>query len=226
MRSNNKLLKFKLFSRFAYFRTRFSFKGIDTYPLPTPSTVIGLLYNACGRKWNGEVFGISIQGYFENSMEDFRWHRVVEFDGKRSKEKDEKDKYVLHLPLLINLEVLIHIKSLNTDTLEYFLDGLVKPKNFLRLGEFPTIVLEAKYVECDSREVEFLLLPYDAWVPEDINKSFTRGSKGIYFKLPTFWFDVSKPRDFIYRGYYYHTKGSLFHGGSLLYDEEGMPVWV
>lgn len=220
MQKAGKLLKFRLFSRFAFFRTRFSFKGIETYPLPTPSSIIGLLYTACGRKWKGEIFEVSIQGYFEGSIEDFRWHRSVEFNGKSI------DRYVLRLPLLLNLEVVVHVKSQDSDMLDYFLDGLLKPRSILRLGEFPTHVHSANYVEFEEKKVDFLTIPYDAWVPEDINRGFKRGSKGIYFKLPTFWSSADKPRDFIYTGYYYHTKGSFLHGGGLFFDEEGLPVWL
>lgn len=220
MQKPSKLLKFRLFSKFAFFRTRFSFKGIETYPLPTPSTIIGLLYTACGKKWKEEVFDMSIQGYFEGSMEDFRWHRAVDFNGKSI------DRYVLRLPLLLNLEVVVHVKSQDRDTLDYFPEGLLRPRSILRLGEFPTSIISAGYVEYEEREADFLTIPYDAWVPEDINSGFKRGSKGIYFKLPTFWSSVNKPREFIYRGYYYHTKGSLLHGRSILYDEEGLPVWL
>jgi len=50
-------------------------KGIEIYPLPPYSTIIGLIYKAMGRKWNGEHFQISIQGDYETIFRDYIWFK-------------------------------------------------------------------------------------------------------------------------------------------------------
>jgi len=70
-----KVLKFEIFTPLAVFKTPFSIKGFETFPLPPYSTVIGLLYTALGRKYRGEKFQISVQGKYEVLFRDYQTFR-------------------------------------------------------------------------------------------------------------------------------------------------------
>ncbi|HIP42890.1 MAG TPA: type I-B CRISPR-associated protein Cas5 [Aquifex aeolicus] len=97
------LLKFELFTKCSTFRVPLSIKGIETYPLPPYSTIIGLLYTAIGRKWKDKRFSISVQGNYDSIFRDYL----------RLKKYNRKDKKLetlpLQIPRLYNLKCIVHI---------------------------------------------------------------------------------------------------------------------
>jgi Uncharacterized protein predicted to be involved in DNA repair (RAMP superfamily) len=98
-------LRVKLYTPTGIFKNPLSIKGIEVYPLPPYSTIIGLIYQAMGRKWNGEHFQISIQGDYQAIYRDYVWFKKYNFKDK------ELGRLPLQIPILYNLWLLIHIKA-------------------------------------------------------------------------------------------------------------------
>jgi CRISPR-associated protein Cas5, N-terminal domain len=75
-------LRFKLYTPTGIFKNPLSIKGVEVYPLPPYSTIIGLIYKAMGKKWNKEYFQISIQGDYEAIYRDYVWFKKYNLKDK------------------------------------------------------------------------------------------------------------------------------------------------
>ncbi len=209
-------LKFELYSPCATFKTPFSLKGIETYPLPPYSTVIGLLYTALGRKWEGEEFSISVQGDYEAIFRDYI----------RFRKYNRKDKEIAVLPLevprLYNLRCVVHLLG-EGEIIGDFVRALQKPKVYLFLGggEYPVWIKSPRRVEVEEREVE-LETPYSAFVPESKYRLFDQ--TGVPFRLPSFY-EEGEEKTYRWEQVYFLPKSSIVEG-RLLVDREGDVVWV
>jgi CRISPR-associated protein Cas5t len=223
-------LRVKLYTPTGIFKTPLSIKGIETYPLLSYSTVIGLIYHAMGKKWKGEHFQISIQGDYQAIFRDYVWFKKYNSILKKPEHRP------LQVPILYNLCLLIHIKA-NEEFLKEIENSLKEPKTLLFLsgGEYPVKVEEVKRVKYYERFIskgEKFLLKYNAYIPKELlyDLSFSgsdRGSEeGILYTLPYFYKSLKKPRVFSYVDVYYFLKGTRVYG-SLVFDEDGDTIfWV
>jgi len=209
-------LKFDLFSPCATFKTSFSLKGIETYPLPPYSTIIGLLYTALGRKWEGEEFSVSVQGNYEAIFRDY-----IRFRKYNRKDK-ELQVLPLEVPRLYNLQCVVHVLA-EEKLIEEFKDALQKPKAYLFLGggEYPVLIKNPRKVEVKEEEVE-LEIKRSAFVPEDKICFFDQ--TGIPFRLPSFY-EEGEEKIYRWEQVYFLPKFSIVEG-RLLVDREGDVVWV
>ena len=209
-------LKFELFSPCATFKTPFSLKGIETYPLPPYSTIIGLLYTALGRKWEGEEFSISVQGDYEAIFRDY-----IRFRKYNRKDK-EIEVLPLEVPRLYNLRCVVHILA-DRGLIDEFMSALQKPKVYLFLGggEYPVLIKNPRKTEVDEREVE-LKTKYSAFVPESKASHFDQ--MGVPFRLPSFY-EEGEEKTYRWEQVYFLPKLSIVEG-PLLVDREGDVVWV
>ncbi|SHK15484.1 type I-B CRISPR-associated protein Cas5b [Thermocrinis minervae] len=211
-------LKFRLFSPCATFKTPFSLKGIETYPLPTYSTIIGLLYTAAGRRWQGEKFSISVQGTYKSIFRDYI----------RFRKYNRKDKLLevlpIEVPKLFELECVIHIVG-QRDLLVEFERSLKNPSTYLFLGggEYPVMVKDVKIVSYQERAMENQDIKLSAYVPERYKQVFS--GSGIAFRIPSFWKDTISKGEWTWQTVYYYPNGSYIEG-EVFVDEEGDFLWV
>lgn len=211
-------LKVELLSPCVTFKTPLSLKGIETYPLPPPSTVIGLLYTALGRKWNGERFSLSIQGDYEAIFRDYI----------RLRKYNKKDKILQVLPAevpkLYNFKCVVHIGA-EGRLIEEFLKALKSPSRYLYLGggEYPVLVRDVKIV--NAREYSGKRkLKMNAFVSEAARDLFYRFNF-IQFRVSTFCRKEKGERVCDWLNVYYIQKGEIVEG-NILVDEEGDIVWL
>ncbi len=209
-------LKFELYSPCATFKTPFSLKGIETYPLPPYSTIIGLLYTALGRKWEGEEFSVSVQGDYEAIFRDYIRFRKYNRDKKRI------EVLPLEVPRLYNLRCVVHVLG-NGELIGEFIRALQKPRVYLFLGggEYPVFVKNPRRVEVREEEIE-LEIKRSAFVPEDKVRLFDQ--TGIPFRLPSFY-EEGEEKNYRWEQVYFLPKLSIVEG-RLLVDMEGDVVWV
>ncbi len=208
-------LKFKIYSPFATFKTPLSLKGIETYPLPPYSIIIGLIYTALGRKWNGENFLISIQGDYQTLFRDY-----IRF--KKYNRKDKKiETLPLEVPRLYNFESTIHIVA-EKDLLKEFEIALKKPKHYLFLGggEYPTLVYDVKIINYKKNQSSSELR-LNAYVPVNFDIS---NKEAIFYLLPSFYKSIDS-REYNWVKAYYYQKGTYFEG-EVYEDEEGDFLWI
>ena len=211
-------LRVRLYAPTATFKTPLSIKGIETYLLPSYSTIIGLIYSAMGRKWNGEYFGISIQGDYKTISRVFAQLR------KYNREKKDLEKFIEEFPTLYDLELLIHIRA-NEELLKEIEKSLKEPNVvlFLAGGEYPVRIVEVKRVKYFERffsEEENVKLNYRAYIPKKFKERVSFTNKGILYTLPYFYKNLGKLKNYSYIDVYYFPKGAQVYG-SLIFDEDG-----
>jgi CRISPR-associated protein Cas5t len=218
-------LRVKLYTPTGIFKNPLSIKGIEVYPLPPYSTIIGLIYRAMGRKWNGEYFQISIQGDYQAIYRDYVWFKKYDFDKKKL------DKLPLQVPILYNLRLLIHIKA-SEELLKEIENGLKEPRELLFLsgGEYPVKVEEVKRVKCLEKffsEEDNITLSYHAYIPKEFKEriSFSGTGEGILYSLSYFYKNSQKPKTYSWIDAYYFPKGTEIYG-SLILDEDNHPVFL
>jgi CRISPR-associated protein Cas5t len=218
-------LRVKLYTPTGIFKNPLSIKGIEIYPLPPYSVIIGLIYRAMGRKWNGEYFQISIQGDYQAIYRDYVWFKKYNFKDK------ELGKLPLQVPILYNLWLLIHIKA-SEELLNEIESGLKEPKELLFLsgGEYPVKVEEVKRVKCFERrlsEEETVTLNYNAYIPKEFKEkiSYSGTGEGILFSLSYFYKNSQKPKTYSWVDAYYLQKGTEICG-YLILDEDNNPVFL
>jgi CRISPR-associated protein Cas5t len=218
-------LRVKLYTPTGIFKNPLSIKGIEVYPLPPYSTIIGLIYRAMGRKWKGEYFQISIQGDYQAIYRDYVWFKKYNFKDK------ELGKLPLQVPILYNLRLLIHIKA-SEELLNEIEKGLKEPKELLFLsgGEYPVKVEEVKRVKCFEKhlsEEETVTLNYNAYIPKEFKEKISSSgtSEGILFSLSYFYKNSQKPKTYSWVDAYYLQKGTEIYG-SLILDEDNNPVFL
>jgi CRISPR-associated protein Cas5, N-terminal domain len=218
-------LRVKLYTPTGIFKNPLSIKGIEVYPLPPYSTIIGLIYRAMGRKWNGEHFQISIQGDYQAIYRDYVWFKKYNFKDK------ELGKLPLQVPVLYNLWLLIHIKA-SEELLKEIENGLKEPKELLFLsgGEYPVKVEEVKRVKCFEKrlsEEETVTLNYNAYIPKEFKEKISSSGtgEGILSSLSYFYKNSQKPKTYSWIDAYYFQKGTEIYG-SLILDEDNNPVFL
>jgi len=215
-------LRVKLYTPTGIFKNPLSIKGIEVYPLPPYSTIIGLIYRAMGRKWNGEYFQISIQGDYQAIYRDYVWFRGDSLG-------DKEDKLPLQVPILYSLEFLVHVKAEN-GLLEDIERALKEPKELLFLsgGEYPVKVQEVKRVKCLEKflsEENCIKLNYNAYIQRELLENIGTSDKGILFSLSYFYKNSQKPKTYFWIDAYYFQKGTEIYG-SLIFDEDNNPVFL
>jgi CRISPR-associated protein Cas5t len=216
-------LRVKLYTPTGIFKNPLSIKGIEVYPLPPYSTIIGLIYRAMGRKWNGEYFQISIQGDYQAIYRDYVWFKKYNFKDK------ELGRLPLQVPILYNLWLLIHIKA-GEELLKEIENGLKEPKELLFLsgGEYPVKVEEVKRARCEVKEFSkfnSMELVYNAYVPSLLKREIKSTEEGINFHL-SYFYKNANPKAYNWIEAAYLKKGTLIYKGKLYVDEEGYPVFL
>ncbi len=217
-----KALRLELFTPTGIFKTPFSLKGIETYPLPPYSTIIGLLYTAIGRKWQGEEFQISIQGR----------HQALFRDYVRFRKYNRKDKLLetvpIEVPILYQLELIVHLYG-EYELMREFEEGLKNPQTYLYLsgGEYPAKIRRIDFVELEERKVEELKLEWSAFLPKDRYRELSLFPSGILYLLPAFLKKESSLREHNWIEAYYLQSGTVIEEGKVLLEVEGgLPVWL
>jgi CRISPR-associated protein Cas5t len=216
-------LRVKLYTPTGIFKNPLSIKGIEVYPLPPYSTIIGLIYRAMGRMWNGEYFQISIQGDYQAIYRDYVWFKKYNFDKKKL------GKLPLQVPILYNLWLLIHIKA-SEELLNEIENGLKEPKELLFLsgGEYPVKVEEVNRVRYEVKEFSkfnSMELVYNAYVPSLLKREIKSTEEGINFHL-SYFYKNANPKAYNWIEATYLKKGTLIYKGKLYVDEEGYPVFL
>ena len=216
-----KVLKFELFTLSGIFKTPFSIKGIETYPLPPYSTIIGLLYTALGRKWQGESFGISVQGNYRAVFRDYIRFRKYNFKDKAL------EALPLEVPVLYGLRLLVHIKG-EEALLQEFESSLKKPSVYLYLsgGEYPVKIGSVGWVEVERKRVRELYLPYSAFVPAELYSGLQVYPQGVFYMLPGF-LKAGSVREHHWVEAYYVQRDTVVEEGELYIEKEGgTPLWL
>ena len=214
---NSKILRIHLRMPVAHWRIPFTQQNLHrTYPLPPPSTVLGMIHNLCGCK-TGEVIkgiDIAIAGRYEFVFYQYQIFRNLYKDKKSAyKEAHRGGSMPNKVQLLGNVELYIYIKDegacleKNGEQENEFFDRIVNafknPSMPFILGrrEDIAIVEDIKEnIQFTEREMP-LYTKIPLWVPEE--KTDQLGIRGVSYLLPTYYELEQGMRNFTRNWYVY-----------------------
>lgn len=185
-------IRLELYQNLVNYKKPTSFQLKESYPLPPYSTVIGMLHSICGFT-EYKSMDVSIQGKYDSKINDL-WTRY-EFSGVKYEEgrhtvkvpgtalnkktgKKEHVNYgmirgVTSAELLVDVNLVIHIKPDDEELVEIIYEALSKPKEYISLGRREDIVRidEVKIVDLyEEQNKRSINLNYDAYIPVDKEK--------------------------------------------------------
>lgn len=177
-------IRLKMCQNMVSYRKPTSFQLKETYPLPPPSTVIGMIHRLCDYKEYHEM-DVSIQGKHYSKVNDL--YTIYEFKTGGKYQKDRHNinvggygmtKGVSNIELLVDVELLIHIVPHKQEEVKEIYEALKNPKEYPSLGRNEDLVIidEVKKVKIIDEELEeeLTLDPfYSAYIPEDYIKQDT-----------------------------------------------------
>lgn len=200
-----KAIRIKMSQNMVSYRKPTSFQLKETYPLPPPSTVIGMIHRLCDYKEYHHM-DVSIQGKHYSKINDL--YTVYEFKtgGKHEKGRHNINaggygitRGVSNIELLVDVELLIHIVPHKQEEIEEIYEALKKPREYPSLGRNEDLVVidEVKKVEIIDEELEeeLMLKPfYSAYIPESYieDDSISVDVGGIKKTLPGTKYKLSK----------------------------------
>lgn len=164
--SVKRAVRLEIYQNLVNYKKPTSFQLKESYPLPPPSTVIGMVHFACGYK-EYEKMDVSIQGSFNSRVYDL--YTRYEFAGSTY----EKDRHQLKLhskdgksygairgistaELLVDVNLVLHICPEDQDKVEEIYKAFKYPMEYISLGRREDIIQinEVKIVEVRQQEIE------------------------------------------------------------------------
>lgn len=159
-------IRLKLYQNMPNYKKSNSFQLKESYPLPPPSTVIGMIHNLCGFTEYKEM-DISISGNYNSKVND----RYTRYEFKSGTKFDEGrhqlnaggygiNKGVGTQELLVDMNLIIHIVPKDNELIDVIYNALKYPKEYPSLGRREDILLieEVSIVELEKKVLRKLNL--------------------------------------------------------------------
>ncbi|MBW4829359.1 MAG: type I-B CRISPR-associated protein Cas5b [Clostridiaceae bacterium] len=176
-----KAIRVKLYQNMVNYRKPTSFQLKETYPLPPPSTVIGMVHNLCGFTEYNEM-DISIQGRHYSKVNDLYTRYEFKNAMKYSKTRHQLEtggygisRGVATVELLTDVELLLHIVPKDQSIVEKIEKAFLHPVEYPSLGRREDLALieEVKIVDVYEEELKtsIRLDKFNAYVPLELMNS-------------------------------------------------------
>lgn len=173
-----KAIRVKLHQDMVNYRKPTSFQLKETYPLPPPSTVIGMVHYLCEFTEYHEM-DISIQGKYHSKVNDlytrYEFKNAVKYEKGRHQLKTGGygiSRGVATVELLTDIELLLHIIPEDQSIIKKIKESFLYPIEYPSLGrrEDLALIAEVKVVDVHEEELEDdINIPndYSAYIPID-----------------------------------------------------------
>lgn len=235
MAFNMKTVRVKLYQNFVNYRRELSYGYIQTYPLPTPSMVKGMVHSLLNLNEYHNL-KISIQGDCLSVVTNLQ--RVYKFDRDRASRPNNpydvvvgtSNKTATHgimfVDEIVDMQLLLHI-SFDEEDLNGKLLEAVKQKTVVlgRNEDIARVDLEdTRLVDIFPSNDEYRLL-YNIYLRPEICKSGRL--EGTYYRLPFYYEPVSSFSDkriFKYVDGVYIAKGNKIEYSDIILDKDGYLV--
>ncbi len=225
------LLKVTLYQETAVYRIPFSLEIVESYPLPTPCTVNGMIHSLLGADSLIPDLRFSIQGSHSGIMEDYQWYKKMSPAAGGTYSETKRPMVV---NVLNGVTLMVHIASKDHSLLEKILQALNSPPYypFLGRGEDLVEIVSAGFVQVNDPEIEEEY-GQPAFVPKQLADSIS--ISGTLYRLPLNYSyrEIEKPgkkkeslsiiREFEWGDYFYIERPNIEEARI---DEEGDPVWL
>ncbi|RLG11134.1 type I-B CRISPR-associated protein Cas5 [Candidatus Pacearchaeota archaeon] len=194
----------------AHWRVPFTQQHIHrTYPLPPPSTVLGMIHNVCGCKKEEKILGIdmAIAGKYEFMFYQYQLFRNLANPVKHAyKEAHPGQSMPTQVQLLGNVELYIYLsiqkdvkpknekeeKVLSLDEIKNYFANPSVPFIIGRKEDIAVLEDEPVIIELEEKPLPFSLQKFSCWVPVDQNS----GLKGVVYLLPFYYEKINDIRNF------------------------------
>lgn len=173
-----KAIRIRLSQNMVNYRKPTSFQLKETYPLPPPSTVIGMVHCLCGFTEYHEM-DVSIQGKYHSKVNDL--YTVYEFKNAMKYDKTRHQletggygisRGVSTVELLTDVELLLHIVPRDQSIVEIIKEAFLYPREYPSLGRREDLALieEVKVVDIIEEELisSINLDKFNAYVPLEL----------------------------------------------------------
>lgn len=176
-----KAIRVRIYQNMVNYRKPTSFQLKETYPLPPPSTVIGMVHNLCGFTEYHEM-DISIQGKYHSKVNDlytrYEFKNTAKYEKGRHQIKVGEygiSRGVATVELLTDVELLLHILPKDQGLVEKIEKAFLYPIEYPSLGRREDLALieEVKVVDVFEEELEdYIDIPndYSAYIPVKLLK--------------------------------------------------------
>ena len=164
--SNKKAIRLKIYQNLVNYKKPTSFQLKESYPLPPPSTVIGMVHFAC--KFDKYMpMNVGIQGSFNSRVYDL--FTRYEFSGAKFEESRHQIKCncedgnvygvnrgVSTSELLVDVNLILHICPEDQDLVETIYNAFKTSSEYISLGRREDLIQinEVKIVDLEEIEVE------------------------------------------------------------------------
>jgi len=225
-------VRVKLYQNFVNYRRELSYGYVQTYPLPTPSMVKGMVHALLDLdKYHN--LRISIQGNYESVVTNMQ--KVYKFDRDRASRPNNpydvvvgnSNKTATHgimfVDEIVDMQLLLHISFDEEDLNEKLLEA-VKQKTVVlgRNEDIARVDLEdTGLVDIFPSNDEYRLL-YNIYLRPEICK--IGRLEGTYYRLPFYYEPVisfSDKRIFKYVDVVYIAKGNKIEYSDIILDKDG-----
>lgn len=190
-------IKLEIYQNLVNYRKPTSFQLKESYPLPPPSTVIGMVHFACGFEEYKEM-DVSIQGSFESRVYDL--YTRYEFAGTKFEEGRHQVKFnskdgnsygstrgVATAELLVDVNLIIHICPEDESLIDIIYKSFKNPKEYISLGRREDIIrldsVEIVNLEEEESDIESLDKNINYYIPIDHVKNKEVQTKATIYNL-------------------------------------------
>lgn len=174
-----KAIRIKLTQDMVNYKKPTSFQLKETYPLPPPSTVIGMTHYLCDFTEYNEM-DVSIQGKYHSKVNDLYTRYEFKNGMKYSKTRHQLEaegcgisRGISTAELLTDVELLLHIVPKDQSLIEKIEKAFLYPREYPSLGrrEDLAFIEEVKVVNINEEELDEevdIKNEYSAYIPVDL----------------------------------------------------------
>ncbi|HEY8390900.1 MAG TPA: CRISPR-associated protein Cas5 [Clostridia bacterium] len=172
-----KCIRLKAYQTYANYKKPTAIDVGESYLLPAPSTVIGMLHNVCGFK-SYHPLKISIQGIHSTLTKDLytRYFFGTSYEPERHQYKvrnlkggyDGITRGLGNNILLIGVNLLIHILPENDEDFDVIFSKLKNPEIYPALGRYEDLLRIDEVSIVEIEPASWAYLKYDAYIPVDM----------------------------------------------------------
>ena len=196
--NKKRLVRLELYQNLVNYKKPNSFQLKESYPLPPPSTVIGMVHFACGFDKYNEM-DVSIQGSAKSRVYDL--FTRYEFGGSsfdkdrhqlKLESKDGKaygvTKGVSTTELLSDVNLIIHICPKDQELVDVIYESFKRPNEYISLGRREDIIqinsVEiVDLIETEVEDIESLDKKMNYYIPIEFIKDENMKNKDKCYKL-------------------------------------------
>lgn len=188
-----KAVKLEIYQNLVNYKKPTSFQLKETYPLPPPSTVIGMVHFACDYK-KYIPMKVAIQGKYHSKINDLytryefaaasyeEGRHNVKLDSNKENKSYGMMRGISTTELLVDNDLVLYICPEDQGRIEEIYNAFLYPREYLSLGRREDIVQinSVHVVEIDEAELDDnVTLEYNAYIPVEFLKE-TNSNATIY----------------------------------------------